>query len=108
MRILRECEADVTGAASAGEALEIALRDCPDVMIADIGMPGKDGYELIRELRKREGADRRIPAIALTAFTRSEDRARAMREGFELHLEKPLVPAELVAAVARLIGQRPG
>ena len=74
-----------------------------DILVSDIGLPDMDGYDLMQQMRRMElkhcGA---IPAIALTAFARSEDRTRALRSGFELHLAKPVDPAELVASVARL------
>jgi CheY-like chemotaxis protein len=73
----------------------------PDVMISDIGMPGKDGYQLIREIRQLPAsAGGKIPAIALTAFASSEDRTRAMMAGYQMHLSKPVEPHELVATVA--------
>jgi CheY-like chemotaxis protein len=89
--------------ASAQEALRAFEEQVPDVLISDIGMPGMDGYELLKRVRARS-ADRggRTPAIALTAFARSEDRTRALRAGFLVHLPKPVEPSELVATVASL------
>jgi CheY-like chemotaxis protein len=73
------------------------------VLIADIGMPRMDGFELIARIRASgEAAIREIPAAAPTAFARSEDRVRAMRSGFEVHLSKPIEPGELIAAAATL------
>lgn len=74
---------------------------CPDVLITDIGMPGADGFELLKRVREL-GPERggRVPAIALTAFARSEDRTRALRAGFLVHISKPVDPSELVATVA--------
>ncbi len=79
----------------------------PDVLLSDIGMPGEDGYSLIRMVRARgpgRGGD--LPAAALTAYARAEDRVRALEAGYQTHLAKPVAPAELVAAVGRLAGRR--
>jgi PAS domain S-box-containing protein len=91
-------------AASALEALDV-LR--PHALVVDLGMPVIDGFEFIR--RVRQSADRTLadtPAAALTAFARSEDRVKALRAGFEMHLAKPVDPAELVAAVTALVRRR--
>ena len=105
-RILTECDADVTLASSAGEALEAMSEKRFDVLISDIGMPQRDGYELVRAVRsltpERGGS---VPAIALTAFARSEDRTRAMKAGFDTHLSKPVEPDHLCDVVARLAGR---
>ena len=101
--VLENCGAHATNCASGTECLEILRRSKPTVLIVDIGMPGMDGYSLIREIRAlptEEGGE--IPAIALTAFARSEDRRRAMLAGFDMHVTKPVEPGELVAVVARL------
>jgi len=76
------------------------------VIVCDIGMPTRDGYDLIREVRARP-AERggRTPAMAFTAFARSEDRTKAMLAGFDLHLSKPVEARELCAAVSRLSGK---
>jgi CheY-like chemotaxis protein len=103
--LLTECEAEVVTAGSAAEALEELHRARPDVLLSDIGMPGVDGYELIRQVRELEGDLANIPAAALTAFARSEDRRRAMLAGFQLHLAKPVDSAELCAVVASLAGR---
>lgn len=103
-RILRQCGARVTVAASVREAMALIAAQTPDVLLSDIGMPGEDGYALIRQLRSLPQAHGgRIPAIALTAFARNEDRQRALDEGFQMHIAKPVEPAELTAAVAELI-----
>ena len=76
----------------------------PDVLIVDVGMPGMDGYDFIRRLRSSaEPSVRDVPAAALTAFARAEDRTRALQSGFEMHLAKPVDPGELVASVATLV-----
>jgi PAS domain S-box-containing protein len=98
-----QCGAEVTLAASAAEALKLLLETKPDVLISDIGMPEEDGYELIekvRELTVERGG--KIPAVALTAYARAEDRLRALRSGYQMHVSKPVELAELVAIVARL------
>ena len=73
-------------------------------LIVDLGMPGMDGFEFITRSARRVGPTiRDVPAAALTAFARSEDRTKALRSGFEMHLAKPVDPAELVASVATLV-----
>jgi PAS domain S-box-containing protein len=98
--------ASVTAAASADEALRIIGGLAPAVVISDLAMPEKDGYELLRELRRTQPALAGVPVIALTAHARTEDRERAFREGFERYLSKPVDPQRLVAAVASLVGMR--
>ncbi|MDQ3186321.1 MAG: ATP-binding protein [Pseudomonadota bacterium] len=101
--ILTQCEADVITAADAAEGLKIVMSYRPDVMISDIGMPGKDGYQLIREVRNLPAAHGgATPAIALTAFARSEDRTRAMLAGYQMHLSKPVESRELIATIGSL------
>ncbi|HYE18096.1 MAG TPA: ATP-binding protein [Tepidisphaeraceae bacterium] len=102
-RLLEGRGARVTTAASAVEALARLRADRPDVLVSDIGMPDEDGYALIarvRALGPAEGGD--TPAVALTAYARAEDRARALRAGFGGHVVKPVEPAELVGLVAEL------
>ena len=101
--ILGVAGADVTGVDSAPDALATLNDLRPDVIIADIGMPQMDGFQFVAELRQSPDASLRdIPVAALTAYARSEDRARALRSGFQIHLAKPIDPAELMAAVAAL------
>jgi CheY-like chemotaxis protein len=77
-----------------------------DVLILDIGMPGEDGYTVLRKLRQSPTEEgRNVPAIALTAFARSEDRRRAFLSGFQMHIAKPVEPSELIAMVASLAGR---
>ena len=95
--------ARVTVAASALAALGIIDNAKPDVLVADIGMPEMDGFELIKRVRDLPGPIAEVPAAALTAFARSEDRTRALQHGFEMHLAKPVDPGELVASVATLV-----
>jgi signal transduction histidine kinase/ActR/RegA family two-component response regulator len=95
--------AAVHTASSASEALEMLRSRHVDVLLADIGMPGEDGYALIEKIRRTEASPvSSIPAAALTAFARDEDRQRALQAGFQLHLAKPIDPQSLVAAVANL------
>ncbi len=72
------------------------------VVISDIGMPDEDGYDLIRKVRALPGSAGRIPAVALTALARAEDRKRALLAGYQTHISKPVDPAELVAVIASL------
>jgi PAS domain S-box-containing protein len=112
-RLLGGCRADVVTAGSTQEALGALTEGEFDVLISDIGMPGEDGYALLRKVRalpREHNGD--IPAMALTAYARGEDRVKALRAGFHLHASKPVDPAELIAAVANLGrlrqgGQRP-
>jgi PAS domain S-box-containing protein len=103
-RVLEERQAEVILAANADEALEALANQRADVIVSDIGMPGQDGYAMMREAR-RKGV--RVPAAALTAFARSEDRTRALQAGYQTHLAKPVEPPELVAAVAALAHKMP-
>ncbi len=105
-RVLEDCAARVITAGAAAQALELVEHHRPDVLLTDIGMPGMDGYELLRRVRAL-GALRggKVPAIALTAFARSEDRTRALRAGFAVHMAKPVDPSELVATVASVAGR---
>jgi PAS domain S-box-containing protein len=106
--ILQAAGAVVLTATSAADALALLEEQSPDVLISDLGMPGVDGFELIQRVRKLPSQKKDIPAAALTAYARSEDRARALRTGFEMHLAKPIDPSELVAAVASLARRRSG
>lgn len=101
--ILEGGGSQVQTAASTEEAMQILEHWRPDVMVSDIGMPNSDGYDLIGRVRAWE-AQRggRIPAVALTAYARVEDRVRALRAGFQVHVPKPIEPVELLAVVASL------
>jgi len=104
--ILENAGAEMMVATSAAEALEILNRETPDAIVSDIAMPRTDGFELIAQIRRHPKAEvRSIPAAALTAYARSEDSARARRNGFQLHLSKPIDPVELTIAVASLVGR---
>jgi PAS domain S-box-containing protein len=98
-RLLEAHRAEVFVAATAPEALEMILAVLPDILVSDIGLPDVDGYELIRRIRQMDGAIANIPAIALTAFARIQDRTQALRAGFNAHVAKPVEPAELVITV---------
>ena len=105
-RVLEDGGADVVVAASGEEALIRIEAHQPHVLVSDIGMPGMDGFELLRRVRTLDpAAGGRTPAIALTAFSRSEDRTRALRAGFVVHVTKPVDPSELVATVASVAGR---
>jgi PAS domain S-box-containing protein len=106
--ILETAGAQVFTAASAPAALAVLEEQWPDVLISDLGMPGMDGFELIQRVRTLTNEKKHIPAAALTAYARSEDRARALRTGFEMHLAKPIDPSELIAAVVSLARRRSG
>jgi signal transduction histidine kinase/CheY-like chemotaxis protein len=103
--VLKECGSEVILSRSAAEALEAIEQFKPDILISDLGMPDEDGYSLISKIRalpaERGG---QIPAAALTAYARAEDRMRVLRSGFQFHLPKPVDSAELVTVVASLAG----
>jgi PAS domain S-box-containing protein len=104
--ILESTGATVTTADSGKTALDKIARASFDVLVVDLGMPEMNGFDLIEAIRQSSDAHvREIPAAALTAFARSEDRTRAMRSGFQMHLAKPIEPGELMAATAMLARQ---
>ncbi len=101
--VLEQCRGEVIVVTSVDEALEVLPRLKPDVLISDVGMPEKDGYALIRQVRTlKPEQGGQIPAAALTAYAREEDRVHALAAGFQMHVPKPVEPAELIEAVARL------
>ena len=101
--VLEAVGARVTTAQSAEEALSKLLPDRPDVLVTDLGMPRTDGFALIAQLRQHADPKvRALPAAALTAYARSEDRTKVLRAGFQIHLAKPIDPAELVTTIASL------
>jgi signal transduction histidine kinase/CheY-like chemotaxis protein len=103
-RALEDAGASVVAAAGVEEALQEMTRQIPDVLISDLGMPGKSGFDLIRAVRSRSDC-RQVPAVALTAFARAEDRTRAIMSGYQMHVPKPVEVAELCAVVASLTGR---
>jgi PAS domain S-box-containing protein len=101
--------AEVRVAGSAAQALEMLDRWRPEVLVSDIGMPGEDGYALIRHVRARRREDGRdIPGVALTAYASVDDRVKILTAGFQMHVVKPVDPAELIAVVAMLAGRTAG
>ena len=104
-RVLQDQGASVTLFDSAQAALDALATSRPSVIVSDIGMPAMDGHQMMRALRATEPRDSRIPALALTAFARAEDRKRALLAGFQAHLAKPFDVAELVLLVADLVGR---
>ncbi len=105
--ILEHDGADVVAADSAAQALSLLDRAHPDVLLSDLEMPGESGYVLIGKVRQRPPEHGgRIPAAAITAYARIEDRTRALRAGFQMHVPKPLNPTELVTVVASLAGRQ--
>jgi PAS domain S-box-containing protein len=104
-RLLEGRGAAVLAASSVEQALHLFRSGSPDLLISDIGLPEQDGYDLMRMVRAEPtGGAHTMPAIALTAYARPEDRMRALRAGFQTHISKPVEPAELLAAVASLAG----
>lgn len=105
-RVLSQCKAEVVTVGGADDGLAAVKEFRPDVIVSDIGMPGKDGYQFLREVRGlRPEHGGRTPAVALTTFARSEDRTRAMLAGYQVHVAKLIEPQELVATVASLSGR---
>ena len=104
--IFEESGAEVIAATSVDEALDALDRFGPNVLVSDITMPDRDGYDLVREVRSR-APERggKIPAVALTAYVRAEDRVRVLSAGFQMHVAKPIDPNDLIAAVASLTGR---
>jgi CheY-like chemotaxis protein len=104
--MFEQCGAEVRVAESVSEAFRTLEEWRPDVLVSDIGMPGEDGYDLIRKVRslppERGGA---VPAVALTAYVRAEDREQAHSAGYQMHVPKPVEPTELATAVASLAGR---
>ena len=106
--ILEECGAEVREAGCVRQALERIKEWRPTVIVSDIGMPGEDGYVLIRRVREWEReAGTWTPAVALTAYARTEDRMRALLAGYQVHMAKPIEPAELALTVAGVVQSRP-
>ena len=96
----------MTTARSGPAALDAVRQQPPDVIVADIGMPGMDGLQLIRALRQLDEPLRSTPAAALTAYARSQDRITSLASGFQMHLVKPIDPLELIVAVWTLAARR--
>jgi PAS domain S-box-containing protein len=107
--VLESCGAEVRDAASAHQGIALFEDWAPHIVISDIGMPGEDGYSLIRQVRDREGttSGEHVPAIALSAYARGEDRLRALIAGYQLHVSKPVDPTEFALVVAGLVRRPP-
>jgi CheY-like chemotaxis protein len=106
--VLERCGAEIVSAASVREALDALSTFEPHVLVSDIGMPSEDGYTLIKTVRQREteaGLGHIVPAMALTAYARAEDRQKALAAGFQEYAVKPIEPARLVYLVAQLAGR---
>lgn len=105
-RVLEDGGARVTAAESVDETVRLVQQQKFDVLVSDIGMPGEDGYSLIRRVRQLgAAANGNIPAIALTAYARAEDRVKAVAAGFQMHIAKPVEPIELLTMVASAAGR---
>jgi signal transduction histidine kinase/DNA-binding response OmpR family regulator len=105
--ILTRCGGDVNCCESATEALKAIQEWKPDLLVSDIGMPNEDGYDLVKKMRKlRSKRARQTPAIALTAYVTNEDRERALAAGFQLHVAKPIEPANLVMSIVAATGRK--
>jgi CheY-like chemotaxis protein len=105
-RLLEECDGEVITAGAASEALHLVRTERPDVLVCDLGMPGEDGYSLIKQVRAlgpENGGE--VPSAALSGYARAEDRVKAVLAGFQMHLAKPVEAAELIATVASLAGR---
>jgi CheY-like chemotaxis protein len=101
--MLEQCEAEVKTAASVHEGLDLIEQWKPDLLVSDIEMPGEDGYSFIRKVRSKEPArGRQLPAVALTAHARGQDRLRALKAGFDAHVAKPVEIEELIAVLGSL------
>jgi signal transduction histidine kinase/DNA-binding response OmpR family regulator len=103
--VLRRCGAEVRGCETAAEALEQCHAWSPDLLISDIGLPGEDGFSLIKKVREIEGLCGQLPAVALTAYASPEDRDRVLSAGFQMHIAKPVEPEELVTIIANVSGR---
>jgi signal transduction histidine kinase/ActR/RegA family two-component response regulator len=103
--VLRRCGAEVLGCETAAEALEQCQAWSPDLLISDIGLPGEDGFSLIKKVREIEGLCGQLPAVALTAYASPEDRDRVLSAGFQMHIAKPVAPEELVTIIANVSGR---
>lgn len=104
-RLLEECGAHVLLAVDADQAMDVLRNEKVDILISDIGMAGADGYQLIGQVRAlKDEKIATIPAVAVTAYARADDRRRLLLAGFQMHLSKPVEPQELVAGISSLIG----
>jgi len=108
-RVFESCKARVMTAASAQEAMDLLTHNDFDVLLVDIAMPGEDGYTLIRKVRALPSPQKAsVPAAALTAYAREDQRQAALAAGFQLHIAKPVDPPQLVRSIATLLPDRTG
>ena len=104
MTLFKRCGAEVAACGTAAETLQLLKTFEPDILVSDIGLPEEDGYSLIRKIRGNEkDSGKRLPAIALTAYARSEDRLKALSAGYNMYISKPVEPAELALVVYRML-----
>jgi CheY-like chemotaxis protein len=106
LRTLTRAGAEVSAVSSVRAALVTLSEFRPNVLVSDVGMPDQDGYDLVREARAQGLSARELPAIALTAFARSEDEERSLEAGFQVHLSKPVDQGRLVAALVSVTANR--
>jgi CheY-like chemotaxis protein len=107
-RLIEEHGGRCMVAETGAEALRIVAEEDVNILVSDIGMPDFDGYDLIRKIRSmHDSRVRNLPAIALTAYARNDDRQRALLAGFQMHVSKPVEPRELVAGIASLLNLQP-
>ena len=102
-RLIEEYGGRCILAESGADALRLVAEEDVNILISDIGMPEIDGYQLIKKIRNMHSSVRNLPAIALTAYARNDDRQRALLAGFQMHVSKPVDPRELIAGVASLV-----
>jgi CheY-like chemotaxis protein len=104
LALFEVCGATASGTSSSADALEQFHRDRPDIIVSDVGLPGEDGLTFLRRLRQLPGGD--VPAVALTAFARPEDRHLALAAGFDAHVAKPIEPKEFLDVVTQVLRER--
>jgi CheY-like chemotaxis protein len=104
--ILRRAQASVHTAPSVREGLKVLDEQEPDVVLCDIAMPEQDGYDFVRAVRAQESPSSMTPIVALTAYSRPQDRIRALNAGFDEYLKKPVEPVDLVETLRRLTSER--
>jgi CheY-like chemotaxis protein len=105
VRVLGEAGAIVTALASVADAMTALTTVNPEILVSDIAMPDQDGYDLIRQVRRRGLTAKDLPAVGLTAFAHKEDRRRVLLAGFQMHVSKPIDPHDLQAIIATLAGR---
>jgi CheY-like chemotaxis protein len=104
--LLTGCGLKVTAVGSAEEGLAALMREPPDLLVSDIGMPGEDGFSFMRKVRALPPAQGgKVPAVAITAYAGAEERRKALLAGFQMHLAKPVPPDELLLVIATLTGR---